>query len=632
MKKSKLFLFALCAAIAFSGAYTTVAQGGAVERAEAVNMINSVEDKGMLVKESVFDDDALYVRPAMPSGSVAETVCAVSYDYSSIDWVYAAYGEKVSALEYGFTMRRGGDQAMYICTTGANHGQGIQYWTPAKNIQGAEGAMTFVDFRGLNDGKTPGLGLTLRTSPNGDKGSEPDLDDHVIVNGVTCYYYDYSGEWKETTVKNGYASLPDGFVGYVYFPISAFEGLSTTEKVCLQFVRVHYDIHDAYECASTILTDDLAFVRSGAAHEHSYSLIKNVPATCKREGYDLYMCSTCGQTKCENVTEKTAHATGASFALGKGSGAICSYCGELVRSEKPSDNLVRTVKATFVYGEPLNETVELEFPFNYTLKKSDVPWKYVATVENGYGITDYYQLFAFHTDETYQYPSNPVGCTLDENKEFYASYNLCSYDQEHYGHMFRQVAAHGGPYCADKFQGKAVFIGNSNYMLWWGMEGWYEQRGITVLNNSVAGSTSYDLINFVEELILIYHPKVVVFGISSNDYAYHQMKDRTIIDNACEFMNRILAVSPDTKFIITSANPLPGRPEYFEAVSRVNVKVKALCDELDYATYIDTEAKVMEYCMRYPDGWNFWTHMNEPELSVILGDFVIDTLRTLLAQ
>ena len=628
MKFKKVFMLILAALLIFAEvANVHVVED--VQTVEAVNMINSVEDEGMLEKAWYYDDKSTYVRPTLLTEYALTEVCSVSYDASSINWMYVDFSTDISALEYGFTTRNYGDRALYVCTVGGNYVSGIGYWTPAKNFRSASGCMAFADFRGLKDGRAPKFSLTLYTSDTGFETEEGALTKHKAVDGTICYYYDYDGEWHQTVLDGGFVTLPDSFVGYVYFPTSAFGGLDTSKDIYLQFVRLHFLTNDRYECASTVLSDDLVFVKEGAAHTHNYKYVKTVSPTCVDGGYDLHRCA-CGQTKKANQTQKSAHTLGESVSLGAGSGAVCSFCKRLIRSEQPSDNVGASAEVTFNYGEPLNASYTLSFPVGYKLTSSDVPWTYKCEVENEYGLTDIYQMFAFHTDETYQYPLNPVGYVVTGDTAFYASFNICSYDREHYGHMFKQVAQHGGPYCTEMFQNKTVFFGNSNFMLWWNLEAWYEQRGLTVLNNAVAGSTSYDMLNFVEELVYIYHPRVVVFGISSNDYAYHQMTDKMIIAHAVEYMDRIREVIPDVQFIVVSANPLPGRPEYFTAVSRVNDKVEALCESLDYATFISTEEQVFTYCAEYPVGWTSWTHMEEDSLAVILGESVIETIKSLL--
>ena len=120
-------------------------------------------------------------------------------------------------------------------------------------------------------------------------------------------------------------------------------------------------------------------------------------------------------------------------------------------------------------------------------------------------------------------------------------------------------------------------------------------------------------------------------GVSSNDFCYHQLTDAEIIKNELKFMDKVRKICPGVSFIVGSMNPLPGRPEYFSSIKRINQKFDDLCKGMNDAIFIDTSAKVWEFCKQYPDGWSFWTHMDEEKLSVILGDMMIGTIKSYLA-
>ncbi len=649
MKRNKIVSFILAIAFIFgaTGCQTGTADTGATDKtvksSSETNYAVTYEQSApvitakdsMLVREWLYDDPDLYVRPYAPNGKEFSVVSGINYERSSINYMYVERTEETCAAEYGYTARNNGDGALYICTVGGNSLPGISYWNYSIKIENATGFMAFVDFRNLKTDTAPEFGVGLYVSETGDKYVIEDLLKTELKDKTECLYYDYDGEWKSAVSDGKRVPLPDGFVGYVYIPASGYEAISDGGKFgsyYLQHVKIYYDIADKNECATTILTDDLVFVaESGDIHAHDYEDIKTVGATCVSLGYDLNRCKTCGQTKKTNETEIKEHSYGKTFALGDGSGAICSYCKDLKRSDEPSLNKADTYNVTFSYGEPVNKDITLAFPENYVIKQKDVPWIYRGKNTNKWGITDYYQFFAYNSTPDYDELINPVGYKVTGDVTFYGTYNRYSYDNEHFGHMFKQVATHGGPYNAKNLQGKTVFIGNSNYMLWWSMEYWYAQRGIEVLNNSVAGGTCYDFLEFIEELVYIYHPKVVVMGVSSNDFCYHQLTDAEIIKNELKFMDKVRKICPGVSFIVGSMNPLPGRPEYFSSIKRINQKFDDLCKGMNDAIFIDTSAKVWEFCKQYPDGWSFWTHMDEEKLSVILGDMMIGTIKSYLA-
>ena len=53
---------------------------------------------------------------------------------------------------------------------------------------------------------------------------------------------------------------------------------------------------------------------------------------------------------------------------------------------------------------------------------------------------------------------------------------------------------------------------------------------------------------------------------------------------------------PDAQFIVLSGLLLPGRSKYLEMTQEINRRLKELCAETDYLTYVDAEE------LTYKDG------------------------------
>ena len=164
------------------------------------------------------------------------------------------------------------------------------------------------------------------------------------------------------------------------------------------------------------------------------------------------------------------------------------------------------------------------------------------------------------------------------------------------------------------------------------MELWYAQKGFVARNNSVAGATSHNYVEFVEELVLMYKPKIVVVIVSSNDLAYHNMTEKTVMNNMIEFYNRINEVLPETQVIFVSGNPLPGRNEYFSVIKRINAKLEAFSKKYDNTYYVDIYDKTMEYVRAYPVGWETWTHLEHEHLVELMGDEIYSVMINVIKE
>ena len=82
-----------------------------------------------------------------------------------------------------------------------------------------------------------------------------------------------------------------------------------------------------------------------------------------------------------------------------------------------------------------------------------------------------------------------------------------------------------------------------------------------------------------------------------------------------KYIKRVHQYLPDCQIAIVNASPLPGRSEMFATAERLNEKMAKYAEQYDYTYYIDTYDFVYQRMLEYPDGWEFWTHMDTDTLS-----------------
>ena len=198
--------------------------------------------------------------------------------------------------------------------------------------------------------------------------------------------------------------------------------------------------------------------------------------------------------------------------------------------------------------------------------------------------------------------------------------------------MCSDVSLNGGPYDETTYSNQVVFVGQSNVSLWHNLENWYANYGIPVRNNSIAGATSHNYLEFIEELVLMYKPQIVVVAVSSNDLAYHNMTDKELVGNMIGFYEIINANLPDVEIIFASGNPLPGRNEYFGAIKRVNKKIESFCETKSNAHYVEIYDITMEYVKIYPQYWDTWTHLDQSVLAKLFGTEVYKILNSIVEE
>ena len=210
-------------------------------------------------------------------------------------------------------------------------------------------------------------------------------------------------------------------------------------------------------------------------------------------------------------------------------------------------------------------------------------------------------------------PRNPLATLHYQSSHYYAKYLVSSYDNIKYSHIPNLLAMSGGRYYSP--QGKIVMNGNSNFALAYQTTNDFAQRGLPLINNAVAGGSTYDYYHYSDQLVIGFAPKIVLFNLTSNDQAYWSMSEKDIINMTDKYIQKIHKILPDVQFAMVGASPLPGRSEMFATLERINKKAANYADKYDYVYFIDTYDFVYQRMMEYPDGWEFWTHMDTETLS-----------------
>ena len=154
-----------------------------------------------------------------------------------------------------------------------------------------------------------------------------------------------------------------------------------------------------------------------------------------------------------------------------------------------------------------------------------------------------------------------------------------------------QVAEIAEKYDANTRKGEIVFYGASNFRLWTEMEN--DLAPYPVQNHGFGGSTDKMLVQYAEQILYPYEPKLVFFQTGSNDYVVESGTDAEKIQKCMEYKVYMFDLFheklPGAKFVVMSGLLLPGRSEYTELTREVNRQLAALCEERDYMIFVDAE-------------------------------------------
>lgn len=587
------------------------------------------------------DEMLLAAKPGtLPQGNAYSEVRTIGDAENTIttfendDWDYDTF-----AAEYGSFQRADGTSGYYVVPAGGYFAASAEFWINAVPLESVAGVMFYIDFSELFTKEGVGVGLQIGTSAEGTIWDIAQITRYNAEENASGYYYDYlSGQWINVNISNGSIALPDGYAGWIYFPLQAYaeaeiDGVKTAigssgKSGQVQILHLTMPIGDCFETASQIVFDDISFVIEAEQHVHEYAFVKTVEPTCTENGADILQCE-CGQVQYENVTAATGHSLTDWKDVGDGLAySVCDVCGAVQTEERAGAAAAEEiVTVTFDYGKAGGQTVK-KFPKGYTLRKQDIPNKF------SYGDQDVYQFICWTLDQEGIQTFNPVGVSLTEGDiKLYAQYTLCSYDMSaahgKFMAMTSDVSFNGGPYCVSSAYQKTVVLGHSNYSLWHSMESYFASYGMDVINNSIAGGTTYNYIEYLPNLILRYQPKVAVIAFSSNDVCYHQMTDKKIQENFTSIYETIRQLSPQTIVVFASGVSLMGRPEYKNNVIRMNEWIYDFCEKNEMLEFMDCSEAYEKFMAEhvYPDGWDFWTHMDQEGLQQVVGESMLRTLR-----
>lgn len=550
-------------------------------------------------------DFSCVAEDSMPGFSPSGAEISQNDKISFSNDVIKVYTERwnIRALYYG-TEERCGENDFAFALPGGGYDALVRLAVKPKYLDGVGAIMLKADLSSVRS-QNAKLGVVFYT------GSQ---NVACVVSGEIYAFDPCETEWKSRVSSSGIVSPSDGPT-WLYIPLTSVKvsGSSATISSSTYISAIALSVSGASsESATKAVTSDFYLVSSGAAHVCSFVKKTEFEPTCVREGFELYNCEQCGTAKKSVTAPATGHTPGEYYKNGSGSFAICAKCGETTESDSPSNLTYQgdgVYFVTFDYGAA-GGSKTLAVSAGHVLSDDEIPYKFV------YEDRFIYQFNRWTSDADNIEPLDPVGYAVTGNVTFYAAYANSSYDNYRYDGLGACQAKGGGQYAPVK--GKAVFMGNSNYALWYTLERDMAPE-IDAINNSIDGSTTYDMVNFIDPLVVAYKPKICILNLSSNDNAYHHMTDKAILGNVKYMYERIRKYSPETVIVFMNANPLAGRTEFFEQIERVNAKAKALCDQWEMCEFIDVYDTVYALVSQYPTNWDTWTHFNAYAYSNIVG-------------
>jgi hypothetical protein len=133
-------------------------------------------------------------------------------------------------------------------------------------------------------------------------------------------------------------------------------------------------------------------------------------------------------------------------------------------------------------------------------------------------------------------------------------------------------------------QNAILFIGSSIFRLWTNVKD--HMAPLPVFNRAFGGSRTWEVLHYMNEIVLPYRPRIIVYYTGSNDVSAGEPA-QAIVGRTMEFMTRAHAALPAARLYYVAINRSPDKRDKWDVVDAVNAQMKTTASSSAYLRYID---------------------------------------------
>ena len=134
-----------------------------------------------------------------------------------------------------------------------------------------------------------------------------------------------------------------------------------------------------------------------------------------------------------------------------------------------------------------------------------------------------------------------------------------------------------------------VFVGSSSIRKWYTAEYFPD---IPSVNRGFGGSHISDVIYFINETVLKFKPKVIVFYAGDNDIHFGKTS-QIVFKDYVNFVEEVHVSLPNTKIMFISIKPSPSRWSLWHDMQKTNHLVKRYSQNNPLLYYVDTASPML---------------------------------------
>jgi lysophospholipase L1-like esterase len=140
-------------------------------------------------------------------------------------------------------------------------------------------------------------------------------------------------------------------------------------------------------------------------------------------------------------------------------------------------------------------------------------------------------------------------------------------------------------------QESILFIGSSIFRLWVDLKA--QMAPLPVFNRAFGGARTWEVLAYMDRIVLPYKPKVVVYYCGSNDVNAGEPAS-AILERTQAFLDRVHAALPATRVVYLSINRSPDKRARWAVVDDVNAAMKETASRTPWLTYVESNRALFD--------------------------------------
>jgi len=139
---------------------------------------------------------------------------------------------------------------------------------------------------------------------------------------------------------------------------------------------------------------------------------------------------------------------------------------------------------------------------------------------------------------------------------------------------------------------KVLFVGSSTIRLWKTVG--KDMAPLPVYNRGFGGATTYDILYYLDKIVIPYAPRVIVFYCGTNDFGPESHDENGVFERTRKFFEIVRQKLPETKIVYISIVRCPFRKAYWSNMNAANEMIRNYCATHDDMAFVDVNPGVFD--------------------------------------